>query len=117
MWELEEDPGPLMEAAAIQAESHFKGRGLNDTWACVAVFAPNATTEGDYKADLFEGFNADYRRFSRLMDSFLRDPRALAYAARLARLTEIRAYARAQFLREVAEPRLIYAVSADPLRG
>ena len=103
MWELEEDPGPLMEAAAIQAESHFKGRGLNDTWACVAVFAPNATTEGDYKADLFEGFNADYRRFSRLMDCFLPDPRALAYAARLARLTEIRAYARAQFLREDAD--------------
>ena len=103
MWELEEDPGPLMEAAAIQAESHFKGRGLSDTWACVAVFAPNATTESDYKADLFEGFNADYRRFSQLMDRFLPDPRALAYAARLARLTEIRAYARAQFLREDAD--------------
>ncbi len=103
MQELDEDPGPLMEAAAVQAESHFKGRDLNDTWACVAVFAPDATTEGNYKADLFEGFNADYRRFSRLMDRFLPDPRALAYAARLARLTEIRAYARAQFLREDAD--------------
>ena len=103
MHELEEDPGPLMEAAAVHAESHFRGRHLNDTWACVAVFAPNATTEGDYKADLFEGFNADYRRFSRLMDRFLPDPRALAYAHRLARLTEIRAYARAQFLREDAD--------------
>ena len=100
MRELEEDPGPLMEAAAIQPESHFKNRDLNDTWACVAVFAPDATTEGNYKADLFEGFNADYRRFSRLMDRFLPAPRALAYAHRLARLTEIRAYARAQFLRE-----------------
>ena len=103
MHELEEDPGPMMEAAAVQAESHFKGRDLNDTWACVAVFAPDATTEGDFKADLFEGFNADYRRFSRLMDRFLPDPRALAYAHRLARLTEIRAYARAQFLREDAD--------------
>ena len=103
MHELEEDPGPMMEAAAVQAESHFKGRDLNDTWACVAVFAPDATTEGDFKADLFEGFNADYRRFSRLMDRFLPDPRALAYAHRLGRLTEIRAYARAQFLREDAD--------------
>ena len=102
MRELEEDPGPLMEAAAVQAESHFKGRDLNDTWDCVAVFAPDATTEGNYKADLFERFNADYRWFSRLMDRFLPDPRALAYADRLARLTEIRAYARAHFLREDA---------------
>ena len=103
MRELEEDPGPLMEAAAVQAESHFKGRDLNDTWACVAVFAPAADTEGNFKADLFELFNADYRWFSRLMDRFLPDPRALAYADRLARLTEIRAYARAQFLREDAD--------------
>ncbi len=103
MREIEEDPGPLMEAAAVQAESHFKGRNLGDTWACVAVFAPDANTEGNYKADLFELFNADYRRFSRLMDRFLPDPRALAYADRLARLTEIRAYTRGQFIREDAD--------------
>ena len=103
MKELEEDPGPLMEAAAVQAESHFKGRDLKDTWGCVTVFAPDADTEGNYKADLFERFNADYRRFSRLMDRFLPDPRALAYTDRLARLTEIRAYTRAQFLREDAD--------------
>ena len=103
MRQLEEDPGPLMEAAAVQAESHFKGRNLNDTWACVAVFAPDADTEGNYKADLFELFNADYRRFSRLMDRFLPDPRALAYTQRLTRLTEIRAYARAHFMREDAD--------------
>ena len=103
MRELEEDPGPLMESAAVQAESNFKGRDLNDTWACVAVFAPDATTEGNYKGDLFERFNADYRRFSRLMDRFLPDPRALAYSDRLARLTEIRAYARAHFMREDAD--------------
>ena len=103
MRELEEDPAPLMESAAVQAESHFKGRDLNYTWACVAVFAPDDTTEGDYKADLFEQFNTDYRRFSRLMDRFLPDPRALAYTDRLARLTEIRAYTRAQFLREDAD--------------
>ena len=102
MGELEEDPGPLMESAAVQAESHFKGRNLNDTWACVAVFAPDAATEGSYKADLFERFNADYRWFSRLMDRFLPDPRALDYRDRLARLTEVRAYTRAQFLREDA---------------
>ena len=102
MQELEEDPGPLMEAAAVQAESNFKGRDLRDTWACVAVFAPDTDTEGNFKADLFEQFNADYRWFARLMDRFLPDPRALAYTDRLARLTEIRAYARAHFLREDA---------------
>ena len=103
MRELEEAPGPMMEAATVQAESHFKGRDRRDTWACVAVFAPDAATEGNYKADLFQRFNADYRRLSRLMDRFLPDPRALAYADRLARLTEIRAYVRAQFLREDSE--------------
>ena len=103
MRELEEDPGPLMEAAAVQAESHFKGRNLDDTWACVAVFAPDANTEGNYKADLFELFNADYRRLSRLMDRFLPEPRALAYTDRLARLTGIRAYTRAHFMREEAD--------------
>ena len=100
MRELEEDPAPVIESAAVHAESHFRGRDLNDTWACVAVFAPDASTEGDYKADLFEAFNADYRQLSRLMDRFLPDPRALAYVDRLARLTEVRAYVRAQFLRD-----------------
>ena len=102
MRELEEDPAPVIEAAAVLAESHFKGRDLNDTWACVAVFAPDASTEGNYKADLFERFNADYRRFSGLMDRFLPDPRALHYVERLRALTEIRAYVRAHFLREDA---------------
>ncbi|MDE2803406.1 MAG: type I restriction endonuclease subunit R, partial [Chloroflexota bacterium] len=102
MRQLDEAPEQVMEAAARQAESHFKGRNLADTWACVAVFAPDASTEGDYKADLFERFNADYRDFSHLMDRFLPDPRALPYVDRLARLTEIRAFVRAQFLRENA---------------
>ena len=52
---------------------------------------------------MFERFNADYRRFSLLMDRFLPDPRALDYTDWLARLTEIRAYIRAQFLREDAD--------------
>ena len=102
MTELEEEPGPVIEAVAIQAESHFKGRHLGDTWACVSLFAPDGSTEGDFKADLFERFNADYRRFATLMDRYLPDPRALDYVGRLARLTEIRAYVRAQFLREDA---------------
>ena len=103
MTALDEDPAPVIESAAVHAESHFKGRDLSDTWACVGVFAPDASTEGDFKADLFERFNADYRELSRLMDRFLPDPRALAYVDRLARLTEIRAYVRAQFLREDAD--------------
>ena len=102
MRELDEDPAPVIESAAVQAESYFKGRDLSDTWACVAIFAPDAATEGDFKADLYEPFNLDYRQFSRLMDRFLPDPRALTYVDRLARLTEIRAYVRAQFLREDA---------------
>ena len=100
MQQMDEDPAAVAEAAAAQAEAHFRGRDLNDTISCVMVFAPDANTEGDYKADLFERFNADYRQFSRIMDRFLPDPRALDYVDRLARLTEIRAVARAQFLRE-----------------
>ena len=103
MQEMEEDPGAVIEAAAVRAESHFKGLDLSDTWACVSVFAPDASTEGGFKADLFERFNGDYRQFSSLMDRFLPDSRALDYRDRLARLTEIRAYVRAQFLREDAE--------------
>ena len=103
MREMDEEPAPVIDAAAVQAESHFVGRNLSDTWECVAVFAPDANTEGSYKADLFERFNAYYRVFSRLMDRFLPDPRALDYTDRLARLTEIRAYVRAHFLRENAD--------------
>ena len=102
MLELDEDPAPVIEAAAVRAESHFAGRDLDKTWDCVAVFAPDATTEGDFKADRYERFNADYREFSRLMDRFLPDRRALDYTDRLARLTELRAYVRAQYLREDA---------------
>ena len=103
MREMDEEPAPVIDAAAVQAESHFVGRNLSDTWECVTVFAPDANTEGRFKADLFERFNADYRVFSRLMDRFLPDPRALDYTDRLARLTEIRAYVRAHFLRENAD--------------
>ena len=103
MQELEEDPGPAIEAAAVQAESHFKGRDLSNVWDCAALFAPDASTDGAFKADLFERFNADYRQFARLMDRYLPDPGAEPYVERLARLTEIRAYVRAQFLREDAD--------------
>ncbi len=97
---LEEDPATVIDAAAVRAESHFKGLELSDTWACVMVFAPDANTDGNYKADMFERFNADYRQFSRLMDRLLPDPRGLPYVDRLARLTLIRSYVRAHFLRE-----------------
>ena len=103
MRELEEDPGPAIEAAAVQAESHFKGRDLNNVWDCAALFAPDAASDGAFKADMFERFNADYRQFARLMDRYLPDPGAEPYVQRLARLTAIRAYVRAQFLREDAE--------------
>ena len=102
MQALEEDPATVIDAAAVQAESHFRGLDLGNTWACVLMFAPDANTEGNYKADLFERFNADYRQFSRLMDRLLPDPRGLPYVDRLARLTLIRSYIRAHFLRENA---------------
>ncbi len=100
MRELEEDPTVALEAAVVAAEAHFKGPDLDDVWDCIAVFAPDANTEGNFKADVYERFNADYREFSRLMDRAIPNPKALPYVGRLARLTEIRAYARAHFLQE-----------------
>ena len=98
-----EDPGPVIQAAADKAEAHFRGLDLDDPWACVHHFDADATTEGDYKADAYERFDRDYGDFSTLMDRFLPDPAALGYLDRLRRLTVIRSYARAQFLRERAD--------------
>ena len=102
MTQVEDDPTLVIDAAAVRAEAHFKGRDLGNIWDCVALFAADADTEGDFKADLFERFNADYRQFSSLMDRILPDARALPYEDRLARLTAIRAYCRAMYLREYA---------------
>ena len=102
MRELDEDLTTALEAAVVAVESHFKGRDIDDVWDCIAVFAPDASTEGNFKADLYERFNADYREFSGLMDRAIPNPKALPYVGRLARLTEIRAYARAHFLQEDA---------------
>ena len=99
---LEQDPSTLLESAAVQAESHFKGHDLADLWDCVSLFAPDRHTEGSFKADVFERFNVDYRQFSRLMDRTLPKSAALPYVDRLARLTAIRAWVRAQYLREDA---------------
>jgi type I restriction enzyme R subunit len=97
---LPADPAPIIGAAADRAESHFRGLKLSDRWACVLRFAADATTEGEFKADAYERFEQDYRELAKLMDQFLPDPQALPYLPRLKRLTEIRAYVRAQFLRE-----------------
>ena len=99
---FEEDPASVIDAAAVQAESHFRGLALGDVWACVGLFAADAETEGDFKADLFDRFNADYRQLSCLMDRTWPNPQALPYVDRLARLTEIRAYSRALYLQENA---------------
>jgi type I restriction enzyme R subunit len=96
--ELEDDPATVIDGAVDRAEHYFAGKDLDDTWACVEVFVDEAAEDG-FKADLFERFNADYLDFSKLMDRFLPDARALAYAPRLTRLTRIRAYVRAHFLR------------------
>ena len=90
----------VIEEAAAKAESHFRGCGLDDRWACAAVFAPDRDTEGRFKVDLYQRFNHDYRQFARLMDRFLPDGGALAFLDRLRRLTEIHSYVRAQYLRD-----------------
>ena len=102
MRELDEDPTAALESAVVSAEAHFRGRDLDDVWDCIAIFAPDATTEGNFKADVYERFNADYREYSHLMDRAIPNPKALPYVGRLARLTQIRAYARAHFLQEEA---------------
>ena len=63
-------------------------------------FDADANADGAYKADAYERFDSDYREFARLMDQYLPEPSALAYLERLKRLTLIRAFARATFLRE-----------------
>ena len=103
MEELEEDPAAVIEASLTRAEGHFKGLDLEDLWQCVLAFAPDATTEGKFKADLFARFDADYRHCSRLMDRFLPKARARRYLDRFTRLTKIRAYVRAQYLQEDAD--------------
>lgn len=100
MVELPADPGPVIGAAVDRAEAHFRGVDLADRWACVMRFAADSSTEGTFKADAFERFEQDYRELTKLMDQFLPDPQALPYLPRLKRLTEIRAYVRAQFLRQ-----------------
>jgi type I restriction enzyme R subunit len=100
MIELPSNPGPAIGAAADRAEGHFRGLDLADRWTCVLRFSADATTDGAFKADAFERFEQDYRELTKLMDQFLPDPQALPYLQRLKRLTEIRAYVRAQFLRE-----------------
>ena len=102
MTPVEDDPTAVIDAAAVRAEAHFDGRDLGDTWDCVSLFAADPDTEGDFKADLFERFNADYHQFSSLMDRIWPSPKALPYVDRLARLTEVRAYVRAVYLRENA---------------
>ena len=102
MQELEEDPSASLEAAATRAESHFQGRNLDDIWECLAVFAPDASTEGNFKVDVYERFCSDYREFARLMDRVLPNPKALPYTDRLARLTIIRSRARSLYFQEDA---------------
>ena len=101
--ETGDEIGAVMEEAAARAERWFRGKDLDDVWECVLMFAPDAGTEREFKIDLYQRFNGDYRRFAYLMDRFLPDPRALAYRERLRRLTVVRSYVRAQYMREDAE--------------
>jgi len=98
---LEDNPEVVIESAAAQAEAFFRGKSLDNAWECVEVFVDPATTE--LRVDLFEKFDAAYKDFAGLMDRYLPSAGALAYTDRLTRLTRIRSYVRAQFLRENAD--------------
>lgn len=98
---LEENPKDVIEDAARKAEAFFKGKSLDNAWECVEVFVDPATTE--LRADLFERFDAAYKDFAGLMDRYLPAAGALAYTDRLTKLTRVRSYVRAQFLRENAD--------------
>ena len=87
----------------IQAESHFAGRDLDDVRDCANVFRPDPDSGEHFDDGAFRQFNADYRRLSLAMDRILPDPDMLPYVIRLARLTEIRGYVRALYLREGAD--------------
>lgn len=94
-----DDPSVTIESYAIRAEGHFVGRDLDDVWQCAALFDPDDATEGAYKRDLWDKFIVDYRLVAQKIDEFLPDPRALPYLDRLARLTRIREYVKAQMVR------------------
>lgn len=98
---LEENPKDVIEDAARKAEAFFNGKSLDNAWECVEVFVDPATTE--LRADLFEKFDAAYKDFAGLMDRYLPASDALAYTDRLTKLTRVRSYVRAQFLRENAD--------------
>lgn len=98
---LEENPKDVIEDAARKAEAFFNGKSLDNAWECVEVFVDPATTE--LRADLFEKFDAAYKDFAGLMDRYLPASGALAYTDRLTKLTRVRSYVRAQFLRENAD--------------
>ncbi len=78
-----------------------------DTYGTDADNEPNTTGSDDdtsptYRANAYERFDKDYRDLSKLLDRYLPEPAALDYIDRLKRLTVIRSYVRAQFLREPA---------------
>lgn len=98
-----DEPSVTIESYAIRAEGHFTGHDLSDVWACASLFEPDHYTEGTYKRDLWDKFIADYRLFAQKIDEFLPDPRALPYLDRLARLTRVREYVKAQMVREDEE--------------
>ncbi|MCZ2111341.1 MAG: HsdR family type I site-specific deoxyribonuclease, partial [Dehalococcoidia bacterium] len=97
------DPAANIESYAVRAEGHFTGCDLDDVCGCARVFESDAGTAGMYKRDAWDRFIADYRLFAQKVDEFLPDPRALPYVDRLARLSHIRQYVKAQLVREQDE--------------
>ena len=86
----------------IQAEAYFAGWDRDDVRDCAEAFRSNSDSGEHFDEEAFRQFNTDYRRLSSAMDRMLPDPRILPYVIRLARLTEIRGYVRALYLREDA---------------
>ena len=86
----------------IRAEAYFTGWDLDDVRDCAEAFRSNSDSGDHFDGEAFRQFNMDYRRLSSAMDRMLPDPRILPYVVRMARLTEIRGYVRALYLREDA---------------
>ena len=84
----------------VQAEAYFAGRDTDDVRDCAEVFRPDPDSGEHFDEDALRQFSTDYRRLSLAMDHMLPDPGVLPYVIRLARLTEIRGYVRALYLRE-----------------
>ena len=102
MRELDEDPTTVLEAAVVAAESHFRVATWTTCGTASPCSLPTPAPRATSRWTCTSGSTPTTAEFSHLMDRAMPNAKALPYVGRLARLTEIRAYARAHFLQEDA---------------